>query len=188
MERLDEFAALLRKWNPSVRLTGSASDAAIGQHVAEALTLSPLLEQGARVVDVGSGGGFPAIPLALARVDLALTLVEPIGKKAAFLHECRRKLELDNVRIIRARDEDLLDRDDFELQDAAISQATFAPLEWLTRGQALVHDGGLVIAMLGAERDGLDAARFEIEIRETELDLAGAPPRALAIVRVERST
>lgn len=186
VDRVDLFIELLRKWNDAVRLTGDTSEPALRRHIAEARTVLSLLGDGVRIVDIGSGGGFPAVPIALDRDDVQITLVEPIAKKVAFLRECKRTLGLDNVRVVRGRDEDLLDRDDFELQDVAISQATFSPLEWIRRGRQLVHDGGLVIAMLGANREELEDADLDIEIQETEIE--GAPPRALAIHRVVRST
>jgi 16S rRNA (guanine527-N7)-methyltransferase len=179
---MEQFAALLRKWNAAIRLTGSVEAAAIDRHVREALSLVEVFEPDARVVDVGSGGGFPSIPLAIARPDLTLTLVEPIAKKVAFLRECRRRLELASVRVLRSRDDELFARADFVHFDAAVSQATFAPAEWLVRGSALVRPGGLVVAMLGEDRDGLTVLPFEIEIRETSLD--NAPSGALALRRL----
>ena len=66
----------------------------VGEHFPDAFALARKLEQPARVIDVGSGGGLPAIPLALLRPRLAITLVEPIAKKAAFLRTAIRELGL----------------------------------------------------------------------------------------------
>jgi 16S rRNA (guanine527-N7)-methyltransferase len=111
----------------------------------------PYLPREARtLVDVGSGGGFPGAVLALARPALAVTLVEPVHKKAAFLEALRRELPLRNVtvRIVRAGDCDVQ-------ADVAISRATWDLLDWLPRGVRLVTRGGLVLGMEGAEEHAL---------------------------------
>lgn len=166
MERAREFVRLLRKWNASIRLIGDTSDEAVQRHLDDAASLLPVLPDSSRVVDVGSGNGLPAIPIAIARPDLALTLVEPIAKKVAFLRECRRALRLDNVEVVRARDDELIARESFRPFDVAVSQATFAPAVWLERGAALVKPGGLVVAMVGEDRADLD--QDDLTIREIE--------------------
>src|SRR5690348_7735138 len=76
------------------------------QHVGDALTVLPFLPREAhRLADVGSGGGVPGIPLAVARPDVSLVLVEATGKKAAFLTETARALGLTNVRVVNERAE-----------------------------------------------------------------------------------
>ncbi len=144
------------KWNPSIRLTGSTKPTDLKRHATEAEALLVHLEGHRRVIDIGSGGGFPAIPLALALPEVSFQLVEPIAKKVAFLNACRRELKLTNVLVRRGRDEELW-TEDFELFDVAISQATFKPPEWLERGLRLVKPGGLVLAMLGPKPGELPA-------------------------------
>lgn len=185
MTTFPELAALLRKWNRSIRLVGDDSDAALERHFEDALALLDVLPERGRLVDIGSGNGLPAFPVAITRPELDLTLVEPIAKKVAFLRACRRELQLDNVRVVRARDDELLARPDFVAFDIAVSQATFAPAEWLTRGAELVGDNGLVIAMVGERRDGLDAFETPLEIRE--LATGDGRERALVLRRLDRS-
>lgn len=77
------------------------------RHVLNSAALAPLLPSSARVVDVGSGAGLPGIPLALARPDLEVTLLEPLLRRATFLRETVADLSLgDRVRVVRARAED----------------------------------------------------------------------------------
>jgi 16S rRNA (guanine527-N7)-methyltransferase len=76
------------------------------RHLLNSAAIAPLVPDGARVVDVGSGAGLPGIPLALARPDLTMTLLEPLARRVAFLLECVDRLRLDNVTVVRGRAEE----------------------------------------------------------------------------------
>lgn len=90
------YLDLLRRWNRRARLTAlTADEAVIHLHFLDSLTaVRAGLAHGARVVDVGSGAGFPGIPIAIARPDLQLSLIEPGSRKAAFLELAVRELGL----------------------------------------------------------------------------------------------
>jgi len=89
------FADLLVRWNQSINLTGARSSATVvSEHYPDAFALAKRLVGPARLVDVGSGGGLPALPLALLRPELTIRLCEPIAKKAAFLRTAIRELKL----------------------------------------------------------------------------------------------
>jgi 16S rRNA (guanine527-N7)-methyltransferase len=84
---------------------GSTAPEALERHVADSLAAAAFLERGIRVVDLGSGAGFPGIPLAIARPDLSLTLVEIRERRVNFLRHVVRSLELD-CEVWRVRIED----------------------------------------------------------------------------------
>ena len=109
--QLGDYLARLLAMNELVNLTAIAEPAAAWErHALDALTLVPLLADlgpGARLVDVGSGGGVPGIPLAIARPDLEVTLIEATQKKAAFLAAVADVLGLHNV-TVRAERAELL--------------------------------------------------------------------------------
>ena len=93
--KIEAYLDLLFKWNKTFALTAfSDRQEAVALGVAPSLLAVPHLPQGARVLDVGSGGGFPAVPLAVARPDLELVLAEPSNPKAVFLGETARALGL----------------------------------------------------------------------------------------------
>lgn len=138
---LDLFAELVASWNRKMNLTAAREPRALSEVLfADALMLAEehLLPRGARVLDVGSGAGAPAIPVALLRPDLVLTLVEPLHKRVAFMRHAIGTLKLsDRVTVLEQR---------LEVGDAAplgspfdvaMSRATLAPKEWLALG--LVH-------------------------------------------------
>lgn len=139
------YADLLIHWNRRINLTGARSAAAVvSEHYPDAFALAKRLEKPARLIDVGSGGGLPAIPLALLRPGLTVRLCEPIAKKAAFLRTAVRDLGLsERVSLDMARGEDLAPAD----FDVAVSRATLEPEAWLALGRRLVHPGGRVLIL-----------------------------------------
>ncbi|MDO5511508.1 16S rRNA (guanine(527)-N(7))-methyltransferase RsmG [Corynebacterium sp.] len=117
------------------------------RHILNCAVIGEVMEHGARVADVGSGAGLPGIPLAIARPDLDITLIEPLLKRSVYLQEVVDKLGLPNVTVIRARAEDQpLD----EPVDIVTSRAV-APLGKLAGWSLpLVRQGGEMIAMKGS--------------------------------------
>lgn len=114
VDQLGRFVSLLLETNKSFNLTAITDpDEAWTRHILDALTLVPMLaeiapgERGLRVIDIGSGGGVPALPLAIVSPDMRMTLVEPTGKKAAFLSHAATVLGLANVTVIQGRAENL---------------------------------------------------------------------------------
>jgi 16S rRNA (guanine527-N7)-methyltransferase len=165
-DALDRYLALLTTWNRRINLTGVRDpDEIRRKHFDDSLAVvGHLPAEAGRLVDVGSGAGFPGAVLALARPDLEVTLVESNQKKAAFLRALVRELSLANVLVEAERIEALREREGFQPFDVAISRATFAVPEWLELGSSLVVPGGLVIAMEGAELNDLPAGAVRVEL------------------------
>jgi 16S rRNA (guanine527-N7)-methyltransferase len=109
--QLGDYLARLLAMNEHMNLTAITDpEQAWQRHVLDALTLCPLLRDlapGARLLDVGSGGGIPGIPLAIARPDLRVTLIEATQKKAAFLRAVVEALGLHQVEVLAERAERL---------------------------------------------------------------------------------
>jgi 16S rRNA (guanine527-N7)-methyltransferase len=153
---LAQYAASLLRWNERINLTAVRSvDTLVAEHFTDAFALALALAEPARAIDVGSGGGLPAIPLALLRPGLTVELVEPIAKKAAFLRTAVRELGLgDRVSIRVARGEavaEAIAKQTVAAFDVAISRATLAPDRWLALGARLVRPGGRVFALTAAD-------------------------------------
>jgi 16S rRNA (guanine527-N7)-methyltransferase len=146
-KRLLAFTDLLIRWNQKINLTGARSAGAlISDHYPDAFALARRLDRPARLLDVGSGGGLPALPLALLRPELTLVLCEPIAKKVSFLRTAVRELDLTGrVQVEQLRAEELIARG--ARFDAAASRATFEPEAWLALGRELVGPGGRVFVL-----------------------------------------
>jgi 16S rRNA (guanine527-N7)-methyltransferase len=130
------------------------------RHLVNCGLLAPVVPEGARVVDLGSGAGLPGLVLALARPDLSMTLVEPMLRRTTFLTEACELLGLGDVRVVRGRAEDLTG----ETFDVVTARA-LAPLPKLvTWALPLVTRGGALLAMKGA------SAADEVAAAATELD------------------
>lgn len=126
------------------------------RHLLNCGVIAPAFPFGARVVDVGSGAGLPGIPLALARGDLKVTLLDSLARRVRFLVEVAAALELAaRVSAVQGRAEEHRQRYD------VVTARAVAPLGVLGRWTArLVESGGLLLAMRGgrAERDVFEAA------------------------------
>jgi 16S rRNA (guanine527-N7)-methyltransferase len=149
-ERLLAYLALLLKWNRSVNLTAIRDEAqAVSHHLLDSLAVAPHLVAG-RLADIGSGGGLPGIPLAIADPKRAVVLVETSQKKAAFLRQAVIELALANVQVESRRVETWQPGEGFPL---VVSRA-FAELGDFVRWAGhLLAPGGVMVAMKGVYPD-----------------------------------
>jgi 16S rRNA (guanine(527)-N(7))-methyltransferase RsmG len=159
LDRLARFLAELDRWRARINLTGRLSTRELVGHTAESLAGGRFLPIGARVADIGTGGGFPGVPLAIVRADLDVTWVEPRDKRVAFLRHVQRTAPVPNARILAARVEDL-PRGTF---DAATSRAV-AVAEGFRQAPFLLRHGRLVLWTTEPERlAGALAPDFQFE-------------------------
>jgi len=156
--RMSAWLDLLAKWNRVYNLTAIRDRARMDVlHAQDALTVLPWLPQrpGVRLLDVGSGGGIPGVPLAIARPDWDVALLDANGKKTSFLTQVAIDLALGNVRTATCRIEDYTADAPF---DVVISRA-FADLATFARA-AMNHvaKDGILVAMKGTLPDDEIAA------------------------------
>ena len=138
---------LVEKWNRVHNLTAVRElDQMVNLHVLDSLSLLPHLGPAKRVVDVGTGAGFPGIPLAIARPDVAFTLLDSSHKKCAFLEQARTELALANVSVACARVEEFRPAQRY---DAVISRAFAELSDFVTQSQHLAAPGARLLAMKG---------------------------------------
>jgi 16S rRNA (guanine527-N7)-methyltransferase len=163
-EQLARYVALLLLWTARINLTAADSPLQLAtDHLPDSFALASRLADPAAVIDVGSGGGLPAIPLAVLRPALRVQLVEPIAKKVAFLRTAVRELALGQRMSIDARRAEGIADEKPGSFDVAISRATLTPPAWIALGSRLVRPGGRVFALLGSATPLADAtleARF----------------------------
>ena len=148
--RLAGYLAELDIWRRRSNLTGRLTPEELVEHALESALGTSLIPQNARVVDVGSGAGFPGLPLAIVRSDLEITLVEPRTKRCAFLRHVVRTLGLSNVRVAQARIEDLGDA----TFDVATTRAVGRFPEWLADARFLEPQGALLAWTTGPDSVG----------------------------------
>jgi 16S rRNA (guanine527-N7)-methyltransferase len=147
---IDRFAAYLRlleKWNRVHNLTAvRETDQMVVLHLLDTLSVLPHLMSARTLLDVGSGGGLPGIPLAIARPELSVTLLDSSHKKTVFLEQAKAELALANVSVVCERVEQWRPEGGF---DVVVSRA-FAELgEFVSQAGHLVAPGGRMLAMKG---------------------------------------
>lgn len=140
------YLALLDKWNRVYNLTAVRdAERMVSHHLLDSLAAVPYYK-GETVLDVGSGGGLPGIPLAIARPELRVTLIDSIAKKTAFLLQAKAELGLGNVQVITSRVEDFRPEAPFDV----ITSRAFSDLkEFVTLTRHLLKPGGRWLAMKG---------------------------------------
>lgn len=171
---------LLVEWNARIDLTAARSDDDLVElMLADALVLAPRLPDRARVVDVGTGAGAPGLAIALLRPDLAVTLVEPLAKRTAFLRTVVGTLDRTDVAIVSAKGEALATQrpDAF---DVAISRATLAPAAWVPLGLRLAPSCWTLLAR--DEPPVVEGAAIADDVAYA-WPFGGAPRRAVRYAR-----
>jgi 16S rRNA (guanine527-N7)-methyltransferase len=163
------YLDLLLEANKNINLTGiKEPKAAVIKHTLDSLSASSAIE-GTKIIDIGSGGGTPGIPLAIALPEKKFYLIEATQKKASFLNEAVRTLKLDNVEIICERGESVTNLS----ADTVISRA-FGTLNYLvTTSRHMLPKEGLFLAMKGKinpdEIRGLISGFSVLQIQEIEV-------------------
>jgi 16S rRNA (guanine527-N7)-methyltransferase len=151
LAQLAKYLDLLSAANERMNLTRITDRAAAEvQHIGDALTVLPWLPKGSHLLaDVGSGGGVPGLPLAIARPDAQVVLIESTKKKAVFLRQAASSLLLSNVTVLDDRVEDVGHTQDREKFDVAVVRAV-ATMDWLAEWcLPLLKTGGKMLAMKG---------------------------------------
>ncbi len=145
-QKLLAYLGILDKWNRTYNLTAVREAAEmVTRHLLDSLSVLPYL-QGPRILDIGTGAGLPGIPLALARPELEIVLLDSNAKKIRFVTQAVHELGLKNVAVVRARVEKYLPDKKF---DTLITRAFASIPDMLTRCRRLGVSGGLFLAMKG---------------------------------------
>ena len=167
IEQFFEYMNLLIEWNEKMNLTAiTEPDEIVLKHFIDSITILKELEDGSKLVDVGTGAGFPGIPLSIMNPTLKITLVDSLNKRLIFLQEVVNKLKLENIEIVHARAEEFGQNKKYREQfDIATSRAV-ANLSTLSEYLIpLVKIGGKVISMKASDaKQELNEAKKAIEV------------------------
>lgn len=157
-----EHARLLAVWNRKVNLTAITDPREVAvKHFVDSLAPVPWLPHGATVLDIGSGAGFPGIPVKVVRPDLRVVLVDAVRKKVSFLQQVIRSLELTGISARHARAEALAGEPEMAgAFDVVICRALSELADFVALASPLMAPGGLAAALKGrVSRDELDRGR-----------------------------
>lgn len=155
---LELFLQEMARWNQVHNLTAIEDQAdSVRLHLIDSITVLPVLRQFLKspnplIADLGSGGGLPAIPIAIIQTEWRLTLIEAIRKKTAFLQHVRGKLKLKNIEVLSERVENVALQQPGQF-DAVISRAFTNLARFLELSLPLLKPDGLVFAMKAKRAD-----------------------------------
>jgi 16S rRNA (guanine527-N7)-methyltransferase len=178
-----EWLDRLIEWNSRVDLTAARSpDELVDLMLADAMVLSPRIPERARVIDVGTGAGAPGLALSFLRPDLAVTLAEPLGKRASFLRTVIGALGRLDVTLEARTGEDLA-KASAGTWDVALARATLPPPAWLALAARLVAVGGSAWVFLAREDAPSRAGMIQTEAVDYVWPLTNAARRLVRYTR-----
>lgn len=154
-EQFEQYMNLLLEWNQKINLTAITNeDDIILKHFVDSLTILKYIKEESSIVDVGTGAGFPGIPIAITRKDVNVTLVDSLNKRILFLQEVVKKLDLEKVKTLHYRAEEFGQNKQYrESFDIATSRAVANLTTLVEYLLPLVKLGGICICMKGPEID-----------------------------------
>ncbi len=190
IEKFYQYMKLLLEWNEKINLTAITDESEIiRKHFIDSLTISKLIKEDTNVVDVGTGAGFPGMPLAITK-KVKVTLVDSLNKRINFLNIVKEYIELDNVNTVHGRAEEVGQNEKYrEKFDYAVSRAV-APINVLLEYMLpLVKVGGYCLCMKGPkvidEMQGIENVAEKLGgkyIKLEELEIPGEESRKNVII------
>lgn len=190
-DKFDLFKNLLLEYNNKFNLTAITDENGIYiKHFLDSLAGESFFPRGANVVEIGSGGGFPSVPLKIVRGDLKMTLVESTGKKCQYLKEVVDKLGLNCVKVENLRAEDAAKktcyREKFDVAEARAVARLNTLAEYC---MPFVKVGGRFIAYKGAADEEVEEAKRAVAVLGGEIEkvekyeLDGGESRSIIIIK-----
>lgn len=166
-EMFFNYMNLLLEWNEKINLTAITEEKeVIVKHFVDSLTIAKYIPEGASLVDVGTGAGFPGIPLKIIREDLKITLLDSLQKRINFLDVVIKELNLKNVETIHARVEEFGKNSKYRESFEVATSRAVANLSTLTEYLLpLVKVGGIAVCMKGSSiEEELETSKKAINV------------------------
>lgn len=173
IQQLEQYARFVLAWNQKINLISRQNaEKTVAGHIADSLAALSLLDEAAisspvpmTVMDLGSGGGFPGLPLKVCRPGINLTCVEATQKKAKFLDLASQELALQNVTVVPQHSQELVSEKELQNKyDVVLCRAVAGLKELVKRAFPFLRPGGVLLAF--------KAQKAEQEIKEAEKELA----------------
>lgn len=173
LEKFYEYMKLLIEWNEKMNLTAIIEpNDVILKHFIDSITINKYIDEQSKVMDIGTGAGFPGIPLKVLNEDVKMTLVDSLNKRVQFLKEVGKQLELTNIEYIHSRAEELagssLHRQQYDIVTSRAVARLTTLLEYML---PFVKIGGRCICMKGPNIiEELEEARKAIQLLGGEIE------------------
>ena len=155
IDKLLVYVDLLMRWNRKINLTSIRTpEECITRHFGESFLLSKVTPLQGRLLDIGSGAGFPGLAVKLIAPDLDVTLLEPVAKKRAFLKEAARACSLSHVHVLGARLEEFARSEEAHAFDIITVRAVGGLESLVPTAEGLLREGGILALWIGAQQRG----------------------------------
>jgi 16S rRNA (guanine527-N7)-methyltransferase len=187
LEKLGALLVSLERWNRRINLTAIREPGEmVSGHILDSLAVRPYL-RGPRIIDIGTGAGFPGLPLAIVEPELAFVLLDSNGKKISFVRHMIGELELGNVEAVKARAEDYAPGHRF---DTVIARALATVPRLVELSAHLAGEDGILLALKGKhpaeELEPINSIP-EWDYSVTQLSVPGLEAHARHLVTLERT-
>ncbi len=162
-EQMAIHAEQLALWNKKINLTAITDPCQMAEkHFVDSLAVVPYISHGARLIDMGSGGGFPGIVIKIMRPDVKVLLLDSVRKKISFLKHVIRMLELEGIDAVQARAQELGKNDSYAARFDGVVSRAFADLsKFIHLALPFVKPDGILYAMKG--KHGPDEINTDIK-------------------------
>jgi 16S rRNA (guanine527-N7)-methyltransferase len=174
VDKFYKYMNLLLEWNEKINLTAIKDEKEfIVKHFIDSITINELVKDKKRIIDVGTGAGFPGIPLKLLNDKQNITLIDSVNKKVNVLNNIITELNLENIEALHVRAEDLSKNENYrEKFDVAVSRAVANMTTLVEYLIPFVKVGGFVICMKGPNfEEELENSKKAINILGGKVDL-----------------
>ena len=200
LDRFEKFSSLLVEWNEKMNLTAITDPDGISvRHFAD--SISPLfyteIKENAKVIDIGTGAGFPGVPLKIMRPDLDITLMDSLNKRITFLKEVREQIGIDKAECVHARAEEFGRKEEYrEKYDVGVSRAVASLKVLAEYVLPFIKVGGYFISMKAFEiEEEVNEAKEKIkllggkieEIKEIEIPNSDAVRKLVIIKKISKT-
>lgn len=167
INKLMKYKDLLYEWNQKINLTAIEEEKdVIQKHFIDSFSIVPILkESGLRMIDIGTGAGFPGLPVKIASEDTDIVLLDSLEKRVGFLNTVIKELSLQKIIAVHGRAEDYGMKTEYrEKFDVSVARAVAALPVLLEYCLPFVKTGGIFIAMKGSNMEEVDASKRALEI------------------------
>lgn len=197
IEKLYKYMIGIIEWNDKVNVTAITEEKLfIVKHFIDSLLINHYLQGKERIIDIGTGGGFPGIPLKILNPNKKFTLIDSVNKKLNVIRDLSEKIELKNLEVIHARAEDLASKKEYrEKYDVATTRAVSNLSTILEYMLPFIKVGGIAICMKGPNyKEELDEAKKAIEILGGKFEhietfnLEGEMERNILVIKKVKNT
>lgn len=173
IEKFHKYMEMLVEWNERMNLTAITEPVdIIDKHFIDSITIEKYLKKGAKVIDVGTGAGFPGVPLGIIREDLNITLMDSLNKRINFLDEVIRVNKLLNIDTVHSRAEELSRDSDFRAKYDVVTSRAVASLNVLLEYMIpFAKVGGYCVCMKGSNIDEeLENSKKALEVLNAKIE------------------